>query len=378
MGACCSDGVPKGNQTDQMASKAIEKEMRRAEANQPYEHRIILLGPGDSGKTTVLKQMRKIHGPKNKQNGNENEAIDAGFATIVRERIMNYMKILCTQSIKLGVDVEEKNNELRHFFASELSAPFGNHCNVENCEKIKTLWNDEGIKQTLKRRREYQIPDNVEYFMDERLDDIASNEYIVTFKDFLRIRMRTTGFMSEVFKKSINGAEHQFMFTDVGGQRSERGKWMTMMHDDIDAVLYVVAISEFDLFCFEDQKTPRLDEALKLFETILTNGFCNGKTVTLFFNKYDLFEQKLKDPTAKTIADIYPDDFPKDRDPRNCDHVVQYIYDKFLALYKEAEPASENNPHHHRTTALDTEQIELLMQDIEGDLIRARLIHVGF
>ena len=167
------------------------------------------------------------------------------------------------------------------------------------------------------------------------------------------------------------------------------GKWMTMMHDDIDAVLYVVAISEYDLFCFEDQKTLRLDEALNLFKTILKNGFCHGKTVTLFFNKYDLFENKLKDPTAKTIADIYPDEWEnfvkeakeqrgEDKNERNVDDVVEYIYNKFLKLYKEAEPESDNNPHHHRTTALDTEQIELLMQDIEGDLIRTRLIHVGF
>ena len=46
MGACCSDGIPKGTQTDQMNSKAIDKRLRAAEANQPYEHRIILLGPG--------------------------------------------------------------------------------------------------------------------------------------------------------------------------------------------------------------------------------------------------------------------------------------------------------------------------------------------
>ena len=126
------------------------------------------------------------------------------------------------------------------------------------------------------------------------------------------------------------------------------------------------------------QKTARLDEALDSWKAILNSRICHGKIVTLFFNKYWIFEEKLRDPTARTIADMYPDDFPKDRDPRNCDHVVDYIYDKFLTLYKEAEPESKNNPYCHRTMALDTEQIELLMHDMEGDLIRDRLIHVGF
>ena len=46
MGGCCDSGIPKGTQEDQMTSKGIEKQLRAAEANQPFEHRIILLGPG--------------------------------------------------------------------------------------------------------------------------------------------------------------------------------------------------------------------------------------------------------------------------------------------------------------------------------------------
>ena len=53
---------------------------------------------------------------------------------------MNYMKILCTQSIKLGIDVDEKNYELRDYFVNELSAPFGSHCNVENCDDLMNLF----------------------------------------------------------------------------------------------------------------------------------------------------------------------------------------------------------------------------------------------
>ena len=150
-----------------------------------------------------------------------------------------------------------------------------------------------------------------------------------------------------------------------------------MIHDDIDAVLYVVAISEYDLTCFEDANTLRLDEALNLFKTILSNGFCSGKTVTLFFNKYDLFLAKIKDEQEKTIKDIYPD-FPDEKDERNENDVVEYIYSKFMDIYKSALPKEENTPHRHTTTAIDTDQIEHVMQDIESDLIKNRLLRVGF
>eukprot|EP01083_Nonionella_stella_P216947 779221_1 len=257
MGGCCSDSRPKGTAEEQINNAKISKMMKTEERKEPYIHRILLLGPGDSGKTTVLKQMRRIHGTHNENN----IMVDNGFATVIRERIMGYMKILCQQSIILGIVIEEENLEIRDYFADDLQAPYGNHFSTENSDKIRKLWADNGIKMTLQRRSEYQIPDNVEYFFDERFEDISNDNYQVTFEDFLRVRMRTTGFMSEIFKKSISGVEHQFVFTDVGGQRSERNKWMNMMHDDVDAVLYVVAISEYDLVCFEDNNTLRLDEA---------------------------------------------------------------------------------------------------------------------
>eukprot|EP01084_Bolivina_argentea_P282410 483407_1 len=370
---CCASNVPKGTTEDQLHNKKINKMLSNEQASQEFIHNILLLGPGDSGKTTVLKQMRKVY-PSNKTLTPE---IDPSFATIVREKMIGYMKILCEQSIHLNIDIDVNLHEMRAFFV-KINAPYHTQFTSENWHKLQTLWNDPGIKLTLKRRNEYQIPDNVEYFLNERLEDIAEENYVVTWQDYLRIRMRTSGFMSETFNKQISDRQHQFVFTDVGGQRSERAKWMDMMHDDVDVVLYVCAISEYDLFCFEDNETRRLDEALDLFETVINNGLCKDKTVTLFFNKYDLFQSKLQDPDSKTMKDIYPDDWPKDRDPRDADHVCKYIFRKFKKIYRKALPDSTHVPHYHRTTALDTKQIDSLMKDIEADLMKGHLMEIGF
>ena len=153
--------------------------------------------------------MRKIY-------SSDEKTVNDAFIPLIREHVLGYMKSLCKQSIKLNIEIEEKNRDLRGHFIEGITAPYGSHFNADNIAKMKQLWADEGIKETFRRRNEYQnrIPDNAEYFLNNRLDSIAADDYQVSFDDFVRIRMRTTGFVSEIFRKPINGIEHQFQFTD--------------------------------------------------------------------------------------------------------------------------------------------------------------------
>ena len=129
-----------------------------------------------------------------------------------------------------------------------------------------------------------------------------------------------------------------FIFIDVGGQRSERKKWMTVMKEDsqIQAVVYVVAISEFDMTCFEDNTTMRLDEALKLFEECGQNGILDDKAVTIFLNKFDLLTNKLQsivnntNPVQKDFK-FYFNDF--EGDGTDTTQILQYVRDHILIVF---------------------------------------------
>ena len=48
-----------------------------------------------------------------------------------------------------------------------------------------------------------------------------------------------------------------FRVVDVGGQRSERRKWIQCF-DDVRAVLFVCALSGYDMTLYEDGKTVGL------------------------------------------------------------------------------------------------------------------------
>jgi len=85
----------------------------------------------------------------------------------------------------------------------------------------------------------------------------------------------------------------EFKLVDVGGQRSERKKWINAFKD-IQVVVYVFSLNDYDLLCYEDDKTNRLTESLTEFEKIVNSEWFQKAAIVLVMNKYDLFKEKIK------------------------------------------------------------------------------------
>jgi guanine nucleotide-binding protein G(o) subunit alpha len=110
----------------------------------------------------------------------------------------------------------------------------------ELLDAMKKLWNDHGVQQCFNRSNEYQLNDSAKYFLD-KLDEIGSPQYLPSTQDILRTRVKTTGIVEINFTfKDLN-----FRVFDVGGQRSERKKWIHCF-EDVTAIIFIVALSEYD------------------------------------------------------------------------------------------------------------------------------------
>lgn len=71
---------------------------------------------------------------------------------------------------------------------------------------------------------------------------------------------------------------------DVGGQRSERSKWIHSF-DSVTSVIFCVALSEYDQVLLEDSSQNRMAESLVLFESILTVVRIHGRSERLCANE---------------------------------------------------------------------------------------------
>ena len=199
----------------------VTKEEGLREAQQKSVHRVLLLGPGSSGKTTVLNQMRKIHGIIRSEHSIEM------VISVIRRNIVKYMALLCMKISDLGIRVEKEEsvshaekvvqyavadgqggigggidlnrgfNKMDIFNSSGSSKAM---CPKDVLESIKFLWSSEpGIKKCLQNRSKFQIHDNVEYFFDS-IDRAFDENFDPTDDDILRLRMRTSGFTETRFE----------------------------------------------------------------------------------------------------------------------------------------------------------------------------------
>lgn len=133
----------------------------------------------------------------------------------------------------------------------------------------------------------------------DSIDRIAQPNYLPTDQDVLRSRVKTTGITETTF---IIGDLTYRMF-DVGGQRSERKKWIHCF-ENVTTILFLVAISEYDQLLLEDETVNRMQEALTLFDSICNSRWFVKTSIILFLNKIDRFREKLP---VSPMRNYFPD-----------------------------------------------------------------------
>ena len=182
--------------------------------------------------------------------------------------------------------------------------------------------------------------------------------YAPTKQDILHARKATKG----ISEHNIHIKGIPFLFVDVGGQRSQRQKWYQCFVG-ITSILFLAAASEFDQVLMEDRKTNRLQESCDIFETIINNKSFSNVSIILFLNKMDLLEQKIN---HVSIADYFPD---FQGDPKDTNAVKAFQLHLFDSRRRE-----RNKPlFHHFTTAVDTENIKHVFQDVKDTILHDNL-----
>ena len=184
-------------------------------------NKILMLGAGESGKSTIVKQMRIIHGA----GYSETERKD--FRETVHMNAIQGLDIIlqAVQDLQINFEMDESLLFAKKF-AELKQLTLEDGISNEIGTLMMNLWKDKGVKKCFARSSEYQLGDSVGYFLNN-LKRLCDPDYIPTQHDVLQARVCTTGINEYRFIcKGIH-----FMMVDVGGQKSQRKKWLHCFDD---------------------------------------------------------------------------------------------------------------------------------------------------
>lgn len=343
-------------------SKWIDEQLNTDVTYDREAIKLLFLGSGESGKSTMLKQMKIIHNKDSEPAFTQEDRLF--YASLIHSNIVQSTKTLCRQATqfaaqnKLTVQMQQKNSELVRVIDD---LKFDEKIKPDLAEGIKLLWADPAIRETYKQRSLFQLNDSTEYFY-ARIDEVVRDGYLPTDQDILRARIRTTG----IVEHKVVIQNNEFRMYDVGGQRNARKKWIHCF-ENVTSVIFVAALSDYNLLLYEDGKTNRMHEALNLFEDILKSEWFQQTAMILFLNKKDIFREKILE---NPLTVCFPEYNGQQTNYRSC---CKFIKEQFKARNKN----SERKIYTHYTNATDSKAFKAVFDSVQQIILRVHLIDVG-
>ncbi|KAJ3378446.1 hypothetical protein HDU92_007382 [Lobulomyces angularis] len=286
-----SENKKKSKSRSKLIDKMLKEEAKKKKESEP-DLKILILGSSNSGKSTLLKQMRQNFSKKYTM-----EELDY-FHVVIIENVITIIKLLVEGLELLGLDKKLDENyqndaaKIKYFQWDKTI-----FVDKEITEIIIRLWNFKEVKECCNRKNELK---SLNFSFMDSASRIFDPIFSPTNQDVICCRKPTYDIKET--RLLIKDCGNLLVY-DVGGQKSLRQYWVPYF-SDVHGIIFLVDMSSYDMMMEEDSETNRMMDSLNLFESITKNKLLEVAQFILFLNKVDLFEEKLK---KSKIVDHFSD-----------------------------------------------------------------------
>ncbi|KAG4087164.1 trimeric G-protein alpha o subunit [Neocallimastix lanati (nom. inval.)] len=339
----------------------IKKEKQQIKKESANTNKILLLGPADAGKSTIMKQFRYIYSDGIGEEERKTYKRPIIWNTI--ESMNNMIEAVNRYDYKYE---QEKSVEYSQLISKDIYNVLNSDTDnpeipTDFIKAIEFLWKKEpAIKKVFERKNEYNLIDSAEYFLND-VERILAKDYVPTQDDLLFCRNMTT----KILEIKIVITRMIYKIYDVGGHKNLRNQWADYF-DDVTALIFVVSLSSYDQNMVENPEMNQINDALSLFQTIIQLPQFTDTSLMLFLSKTDLFKKKIK---VSPIENYFPDytggtDYSK---------AITYFGSKFIALNKN----KDKQIYTHLTWATDTKSMKVVFAVVTETVRRGNLKSAG-
>jgi guanine nucleotide-binding protein G(i) subunit alpha len=137
-----------------LGNDEIESQLKRDRLMARNEIKMLLLGAGESGKSTILKQMKLIH------HGGYSEQERDSYKEIIFSNTVQSMRAILEALPALDLDVSPQNDARRTVILSLPVQLEADYLPNEVADAIYGLWQDPSVHEAVRRAREFQLNDS--------------------------------------------------------------------------------------------------------------------------------------------------------------------------------------------------------------------------
>jgi len=311
----------------------------------PKVMRVLILGAGETGKSTIIKQLQVAY--------QQTASFDMNLYKewIQRNTIESAMQAV---SIAKSQDVELDSELLEYIEGMD-----DGQLTPAMAAEIQKLWKEPKLQTaviTNQKSPTTWILDQAPFYF-ENAARFAEAGYTPTDEDIVRTRVLTVGtkefsfsdkvtaeFLAEylpIAANLISGAEVTpggcfcdlpWQLVDVGGQRNERRKWLHVL-DDVVCLVWTVGLTEYSQVMREDASQKRILESLELFDKWANNKVFDGVPLLIVFTKLDYYEAQWDAAAFKATFPEFDGSSPKEG--------IAHLKQIFKARYKGSGTVDE-------------------------------------
>ena len=129
-------------------------------------------------------------------------------------------------------------------------------------------------------------------------------------------------------------------------------------------------MSDYDLKLGEDENMNKLHESLHLFSSVCVNRWFVTVTMIIFFNKTDIFRQKITSPGGTPLSSCFPN-YHGDR--YDFADNSNFIKEQFEAQHAVAD----KDVYSHFTCATDTSNLKIVFSVVTDGILKETLARCG-